>query len=222
MAVHWPCHVLKPRDVSFDIAPRSLAAPAALSGFGQVVASDAGLWKATFANIVVRSRQTVLAFRALGTLLEGRVNPVIVPLCRAWQPIVPGVEEADPVPHSDGAFFSDGTGYTTGTMSVQTTAAASVGAVSIPIALGWPAEIEAGQHFSIGDRLYRIRSVTWASDLAATLTFRPPLRDFVALGAYLEFDDPVCRMRLATDREMDLTLELHRFGQPTVNFVEDL
>lgn len=222
MAILWPCGLLKPRSVAFDIAPRSLAAPAAISGFGQVVSSDAGLWKVVFGAVDVRARNTVLAFRAIATLLDGRLNPVLVPFCRAWQPEVGTADQSDAVPHSDDAFFSDGTGYVSGTIDAQASSSGAIGAVSLPVVFGWAVDVEPGQHFSIGERAYRIRTVTWAAELTATITFRPPLRDFVNAGDRLEFDEPVCRMRLASDGEMDLMLERHRFGSPTVNFIEDV
>ena len=88
MAVRWPCDVLRPKNVAFDIAPRTLAAPASISGVTQVVATDAGIWKATYGDIGVRKRDQVLMFRAISTLLEGRLGSILVPLCYAYQPKV--------------------------------------------------------------------------------------------------------------------------------------
>nr|WP_323130860.1 hypothetical protein [Sinorhizobium medicae] len=54
------------------------------------------------------------------------------------------------------------------------------------------------------------------------MTFRPPARETTVAGQRVELDDPVCRMRLASDAEMDLPLDYGRWSFPTVNFIEDV
>lgn len=219
MTLRWPCNVLQSRNIAADIASRSLAGPAAVSGVSQVVSSDAGIWKVTLGEIVIRKREHVLAFRAIANLLEGRLGTILVPLCRAYQPISADGSGYEAVPHSDDTFFSDGTGYVGTVISVHTTSAAPVRAVSFTASVDSGHDIEPGQHFSIGEWLYRVR--TYDSETGA-MTFRPPLREAVSNGTELNFDDPVCRMRLATDSEMDLELSMRRFGSPSVNFIEAL
>jgi hypothetical protein len=71
--------------------------------------------------------------------------------------------------------------------------------------------------------MYRIRTVQMTGANTATITFRPPAREAVSAGTEMEFDRPVCRMRLATDAEMDLDLDLVApWSYPTVNFIEDV
>lgn len=225
--LRWPCDVLRPQNVAFDIAPRTLAAPASVSGITQVVATDAGIWKATYGDVLISKRDQVLMFRTISTLLEGRLGSILVPLCYAYQPKVNVVGPGeDPLtaalPHSDEAFFSDRSGYVGGINSVWLSAALPARGISADIVINYGGLIEAGQHFSIGERLYRIRTINYTDATHATITFRPPLREAVPAFTFLDFDDPVCRMRLATDNAMDLELALHRFAQPTVLFMEDL
>jgi len=220
MTVRWPVAVLRPQNVAFDLAPRSLAGPSSVSGKTQVVSSDAGIWKATFGNIVIRRREEVLMHRALAAILEGRAGTILVPLCRAYQPIpadIAGMEEE--TPHEDGSFFDDGSGYVGAIVDVSAQAPAPVRAVSMTVTVTRAGDIQPGQHFSIRERLYRIRGFDAST---GAMTFRPPLREAVSVGEALNFDDPVCRMRLATDDAMDLDLSLRRFGTPTVNFIEDV
>lgn len=220
MTIRWPISRLRARDVAFDIAPRSLAGPSSVSGYTQIVSSDAGIWKATFGNIIIKSRAEVLAFRALANLLEGRLGTILVPLCRAYQP-VPADSDAlyEDVPHSDDSLFEDDTGYVGTVIDVVAAAPAAVRAVSMTVTVNYAGDIEPGQHFSLGERLYRVRS--FDADTGA-MAFRPPLREAVAAGDALNFDDPVCLMRLASDDAMNLELALRRFGSPTVNFIEAL
>lgn len=219
----WPVKVLAPQNVSFDIAPRTLSGPASISGAVQVVSSDAGIWTAAFAGVVINDRQRVLAWRGISGLLEGRLGSILVPLCRGYQPNVDGWQELiEPVPHSDDAFFSDGSGYVGSVNEVTLAGSVAARATTANVSIAYGGDLEPGQHFSIGERLYRIRTVTYTSETAATITFRPPLREAASIGNRLEFDDPVVRMRLATDSEMGLDLQLRRFAAPTVNFVEDV
>lgn len=222
MTIRWPNGVLRPQNVSFDIAARSLSGPASVNGKSQVVSSDAGIWKATFGSLLVRDRAAVLTHRAISTLLEGRLNPILVPLCRGYQPI-PGEARQyalyDHVPHSDETPLSDGSEYQGGVISVYASSGAPMRAVSMAVTVEIAGDIQPGQHFSLDERLYGVRSFDADTD---ELSFRPPLREAVEDGARLEFDDPVCRMRLATDDAMDLELALRRFGSPTVNFIEDV
>lgn len=225
MTIMWPINALAPRDVAFDIASRSIRAPATISGFSQVVASDAGIWKATLANIRVHGRENVLAFRAIANLLEGQANPILIPLCRGYQPIPEGAVEAglyDEVPHDDESFFDDDSGYIGQVIRVLAAGHVAARAVSMPISIAYAGTIEPGQHFSIGERLYRVRTVTYETSSTATMTFRPPLREEVTAWTELNFDNPVCRMRLASDQEMDLMLQLRKSSSPTVNLIEDV
>jgi hypothetical protein len=221
----WPVGVLRPRNVSFDIYPRTLAGPTSVSGKTQTVSSDAGIWRITFGDITVRNRAEVLAWRGIDAILEGRLNPILVPFCRAYQPVPDGAVAAglyDDVPHDDDSPFDDETEYGATVIEVETSASASSGATSMAVTIGYADTIVPGQVFSIGERAYRVRTITYASATAATITFRPPLREAVASAAELNFDNPVCRMRLASDSEMALPLSGRRRATETVNFVEDV
>lgn len=221
--IRWPIKVLPARNVQFDIASRSLSGPASISGAVQVVSSDAGIWKATLDGIIVTGRQSILAWRGISNLLEGRLGKVLVPLCKGYQPFLPewgGLYT--PVPHSDDAYFSDGAGYVSQVIDVTLAGSVAARAVSANVNIGVADMLQPAQHFSLGERLYRLRTVTYTSDTTAAITFRPPLREAASLGDRLDFDDPVCRMRLASDSEMDLPLELNRTARPTVSFVEDV
>lgn len=225
MTILWPSQVLKPQHVGFDIVPRSLAGPTSVSGVTQVVASDAGIWRAVLSSILVRGREAIITYRAIATILEGRLTPILIPRCRAWQPVPDGAVDAglyDEVPHSDDALFSDDSGYQSTVIDVTLASGIAAYTTSASITIGYADTLMPGQDFSIGERMYRLKSVVYASATSAAITFRPQLREAAAAGARLEFDNPVCRMRLATDNEMALTLDLRRSAKPTVAFIEDI
>lgn len=225
-AIVWPCDVLKPRNRQVDPVYRSVSGGTSVSGLSQVVASDAGIWKATFDTVWVRSAAQVKVWRALRSHAEGRLNPLVICVCEgSRRPLPDDVSPEDinqQVPHSDDAFFSDDTGYVSTWTSISTSAPAALRATTLPLLKEVSADLEPGQLFSIGDRLYEIKKIVTQDDATATIKIWPPLREFVSLGAQLNFDRPVLRVRLAGDDEMDLPLELNRFASRTVNFLEDL
>lgn len=221
----WPRSVLKPKRDPFNIAPRTLTGPSSVSGVSQVSASDAGIWKATFADIIIkRGTASILAFRAIANLLEGRLHPILVPRCCAYQPFDPDWKDLlSRVPHSDTSPFSDGGLYRSRAIDIRLSSNIPLRGTTANIAIVAAGQLQPGQDFSVGERMYRIRTVQMTGVNTATITFRPPAREAVAAGTEMEFDRPVCRMRLATDAEMDLDLDLVApWSYPTVNFIEDV
>ncbi|WP_421565906.1 hypothetical protein [Ochrobactrum sp. EDr1-4] len=221
----WPRSVLKPKRDPFNIAPRTLAGPSSVSGVSQVSASDAGIWKATFADIIIkRGTASILAFRAIANLLEGRMHPILVPRCCAYQPSDPDWKDLlNRVPHLDTSPFSDGGLYRSRAIDIRLISNIPLRGTTANIAIVAAGQLQPGQDFSVGERMYRIRTVQMTGANTATITFRPPAREAVAAGTEMEFDRPVCRMRLATDAEMDLDLDLVApWSYPTVNFIEDV
>lgn len=221
----WPRSVLKPKRDPFNIAPRTLAGPSSVSGVSQVSSSDAGIWKATFADILIkRGTASVLAFRAIANLLEGRMHPILVPRCCAYQPFNPDWKDLlNKVPHSDASPFSDGGLYRSRAIDIRLTSNIPLRGTTANIAIVTAGQLQPGQDFSVGERMYRIRTVHMTGENTATITFRPPAREAVTAGTDMEFDRPVCRMRLATDAEMDLDMDLVApWSYPTVNFIEDV
>ncbi|WP_026227238.1 hypothetical protein [Hoeflea sp. 108] len=229
MAIIWPCSRLVPRNISVDPASRTMAGPASVSGFTQVVASDAGLWKATYEEIPVRDAQgigLVQLWRAIAVQAEGRLNPILICVHDIERKPFPiGLSDADlkgEVPHSDDALFDDGAGYVSSVIDVSLLSDATIRSTMLNVIKALSGDLEPGHRFSIGERLYQVRSVVAQDAVTATIKIWPPLREAWHAGSRLEFDRPVLRVRLASDKEMDLPLELGRWSFPTVNFIEDL
>jgi len=222
-ALRWPIESLAPREFSLHLAARTIAGPSSVSGVAQVVASDAGIWRLTFGGIPVVDRQRVILWRSLSEWAEGRMNPFLVPITHFYQPYAPEWESLyEPVPHSDDSPFGDGSEYQGGVIDVTLASNIPLRGTTANITINVAHEIQPGQHFSIGERLYRIRTVEYTSENTATITFRPPAREAATIGTRLEFDNPVVRVRLASDNEMELSLDYGRWSFPSVNFIEDV
>lgn len=217
----WPRKILPPQQPMFHFRAMNVSGPIADSA-SDVVSGDAGFWVATYGNVVVTTRERVLMFNALAAMLEGRLNPVLVPYCsRPYQP-VDDAATFDELPHDDDTMFADGTGYVGSGTRVLITADRPERAVTGTVDVTFGEMLMPGQVFSFGEFLYRLKFVSYTTPTRANIKWSPPLREAVVAGAELNFTDPVCRMRLATDDEMMLQLDLNKRGFPTVNFVEDL
>lgn len=219
----FPTNILRPRDRQIDLAARTATPGSALTGFAQVASSDAGVWVATLGQILVQGPAQIRLFRQIDALLEGMLNTLLVPACEgSRRPYPTGITAADyePEPHSDDTLFSDGSGYLPRQIIATLDAAAALGATQVTIAKDTIGEIEGGMRFSIGHWLYEVRYVDSQDDTTAVLKIRPPLRVAAEAGDFVDFDWPHCLMRLASDQEMNLSLELSKRGTKDVSFVE--
>jgi len=204
----------------------NLSGPVSGSGAADVISGDAGFWRASYGSVVVTTRDRVLTWRAISAKLRGRLYPILVPFCGMYQPY-PLDALGKPiftstVPHSDGSYFSDGSGYLSGMIRATLDTALPVHAISGNVTVDVAGTIQPGHVFSFGERMYEILDAEYLDETHITLTWQPPLREAVAAASELNFDRPVCRMRLVSDSEMQLQLDMNKRGFPTVNFVEDL
>lgn len=230
--VYWPrSPLIKPRAISVDVAPRSVAGPPSLYGQDQVVASSAGLWSITYHDILARGPKGVLLWRALAAQIQGRLNPIVLPVFErpARTPAGTLAATADIaaafVPHSDGAAHGDGALYAS-SAGVDATVVGAVarGQVTWLLDVVGAQPLDAGMHFSVGHRLYRVAAVLETAGTVSNITAWPPAREAVVSGAVAEMARPVCKVRLAGDRELnEKIVHENRHGEiGGVSFIEDL
>lgn len=199
---------------------RNMTTSPSITGTIQVSASAPPVWSASYTEISIRTSAQRLAFTGLGYLLQGMRNTVIVPVCPIDQPFAAGYGNTT-VPHSDESSHDDDAPYFQSGISVSVSADTAANATTLPIDIISAGLIQSGQKFSINNRLYAIRRADYITATTATLLISPPLRESVIAGDWVEFANPTLRMRLASDREMTLNADHHRFDTPSVNFVED-
>lgn len=218
----WSRKMLPPQEPMFAFTPMSVTGPISGTGEADVMEGDAGFWRVTFGSVVVNNTQRVQTWNAYSALFNGRYGSMIVPYCRGNQPLVEGLDAPyDEVLFDDDASFDDDSGFVGGVIDVRMAADVAKRVAVLPVAVYRIGAVQPGHRFSIGERFYEIRSIIFSSETQAVIKIRPPLRESVLAGAELNFDDPVCRVRLMTDTAMDLALKQNR-GLPTVTFVEDL
>lgn len=220
--LRFPIDALRPRNIAVNLAPRTLGGASSLSGFTQVISPDAGVWRIDFESIAIRNAGHIQTFRVVALRCEGRLNPLLVPVCEGRrQPWPVGGVLVEDIPHSDKALFSDQTGYFQPTIQAKLAADLLRGATEAEISIINGSELLPGHFFSIGDRLYQVRTVEDTEYDIYSITFLPPAREDASLDDPVELQRPVCKCRLMTDDAMRLSLELNRFGSPSVSFIED-
>ncbi len=223
MTAIWPIDTLPPRHIQADPVGVSISGTAAISGFVQATASDAGAWLVRLGEFPVLTKQKVLLWRSLAALFDGRLNPVLVQIADHDRPPFPGSEIiAGSIAHSDGTLFSDDTGYHQPLIIVDVQANAALRATQIQLNAISASDLLSGQRFSIGERFYEIKKIVSKVGNIYTVDLRIPLREAIVAGQRAEFDRPVCKLRLASDDQMNLPLDFNRWGFPSITLFEDV
>lgn len=232
----FPRLLLRERSHSWNLAGVAATPGVTAQSVATIVRSDGGgFWSCSMADVSLsgpglgrqRQRVATLLWRAVRQVCDGGVNAIVVPrndaLMRPWPAGM--AQGADPIPHSDGSLFSDGSGYYQSIIDVVADTAADLRATSLDIKIIHCGELLGGESFSIphetmGWRLYEIATVVYEDATHATITFMPPLREAVLAGVELEFDRPRCVMRLASPSSMNLSVAPWTFNSASVDFVE--
>ncbi|SHF05643.1 hypothetical protein SAMN02745157_1533 [Kaistia soli DSM 19436] len=230
MVLAWPS-ILRPQEVMPHLMPMSALGPVASKGLRQVVASDAGFWQMTLTGVPIRTADQVREWRWLVTAAQGGLEDIVVGVfdCRqAPRPIAHAGVEITGIPHSDGALFSDGSGYTQSLVRtwLHDNAALRATAITVDVEIAGP--IRRGMFFSINDRLYMVTSIpaiivgggAFGVGQRVTFDFLPPLRVAAGYGTPVEFGKPKATMRLASPDTGQLSLRIGRFGDPDIDLVE--
>lgn len=208
------------KDVDIRRVGNSIDGGTSLSGVSDPIEADGGgYWKADWTNGNVRDATGGLAWRQVSDVLTGGIVAVNVLLCeRLFQPTFAAKHlPQQPTPFSDGSELV--------TSGAYTASAALLRATSLKIASGpyaqplSPGMLVSIQHPTWGWRAYRIQDL--ASD--GTATIRPPLREAVAAGTFLEFDWPRCQMHVPVGFQVSNATNIGRYmPNLSLSFVEDM
>ncbi|MCK1503858.1 hypothetical protein [Bradyrhizobium sp. 18] len=236
--IDFPRALLREKAHSWNLVGVAATPGQTAVSFAPIVRSDGGgIWTCSMSDISLsggnglrgkdRQKLTTLLWRAVRQIADGGVTPLVVPRNDAlFLPWPAGVARAAgiDIPHSDGALFSDGSGYYQSIIDI-TAAAAALRATSLDITINYAGELMGGESFSIehetmGWRVYEIATVSMDDGVAGTITFMPPLREAIPANTQLEFDRPRCVMRLAKTSSMDLSVQPWTFNSASVDFVE--
>lgn len=217
-AIVWPDRVLRASTIVAEVVPFTRSGGRSLSGLERVTRTDRGWWSIRLDGVLLETRPERQCWNAIRTLLGGRAGLVAVPLHSREVAPYPGGLWRRPlsVSHSDGATFSDGSGYRQRVIAVKAATLAPIGATSMRFAI-IDADLDlVGARFSYELAAYEIGGRRGDGSYAIAPAVRAP----IPAGADLEFDQPTCLCRLADDRAMAHSVSIEGFDSHSVSFVE--
>ena len=223
MAITWPITTLPFHSVMFARRNLSRSGGLSLSGIEQVVQSSSDFWEAQ-ATLRIHRMPERLAYRALQAQNWGRAGEWVIPVCDPFY-VSGGIPPADF--SFDSSFDSS---FALGSMAPPVIPSGVGGSIDVAALKGARTlDFEMiehdltplpGQYFSIGDRLYLIGTVTNLAAHHYRITFAPGLRAAAPIDTAMEFSNPRCLMRLAQDNVGQMSLDLLRFADVQLSFVE--
>jgi hypothetical protein len=223
--IDWPSDALPFRAHAPNLAPTSISGGRSLAGVERIRQPDAGLWTLRL-EIPIRQQPQIRLVRALAARAQGRsgVFRICVGDCGRGPGAMPGYAlPPHRVPHSDGAGFSDGTAYRGETAPAALAESAVARAVSLVVQMETAVtDPEPGQFLTLRDGLHVIAEAEALGAGLHRLTVEPPLRQAAPAGSRILFDRPTGLFHLAQDNGLSLALDLQKFGQLSVDFVESV
>jgi len=224
MTVTWPA-ALEARAWNANLRNMMASGGRTPTGRDQRVFSDAGFWEIAITGIRIHNREEAAAYRAMVARLRAGED-ILVPLREVYTV----------------------TGANLAAAEIRLAADADLRATQIGITAEG-VQIEAGYHFTVGDRLHVITEVMTAplspplvnqfvtggpisskvpfvsavtASAAYTVKILPPLRADYSSGEGVRFRDLLVRCVIKDPSDGDLDLDLGRLGTPSLTFIESL
>lgn len=221
--VEWPSNlrITDRTDPALEYFSRS--GGISLSGQEQVISSLTSRWRFSF-EVPILEKSAARSFRVVKHKARGRFNYFRVRICdhyRITRRDVLAVYDGVAIPHSDGALFSDDSGYALANpeSSILNAYAAGVDTIEID-ANPFSGAFSGGVFFSINGWLHLVEE--WSLDAGAIeMKFSPPLRRPVVIGDTADFDAKFVG-NLETDTMGELILKVGKFGGVQLTLVEDV
>ena len=196
-------------DAKVYMIGQTLETQESITGVDTITPTMRGRWKADFV-FSFRGDDADVEWQGFLAQMDGRTGTVRVPVSgyrrprdRLGRPLPFCPDVAAPSPPS----------------RVVVAATAPLRSTSLQLDVLDTTGLRPGHFFSIGDRLYRVRTSIESSS-RAEVTFTPPLRAAALAGTHVEIDRPTCLMRFATDEEGSNGSRGTAPFQATVSFVE--
>jgi len=226
---------LGPASVSVDVLGSSISGGRNGVGESQTIEmSGGGLLTATYTDCKLTQPEQYEYVNWLGARLNGGFRYINVPIITDWFGPFPKIRKlaapyASHIPHSDGALFSDTSGYSQATVYGEITEAANLNAGIIEMRVyGLARPLRWSDWFSIyhptkGWRAYRyweVISVTAGDNPVYRLAIAPPLREAVTVGTRVEFARPRFVAKFKDGFTLPSVVEAFFVTQQTIQFSE--
>ncbi len=222
---------LSPASVSIDVMGSSVSGGRNANGESQTVEmSGGGLLTATYSDCKLTEPEQYEYVNYLGARFNGGFRFLNVPIITEWYGPFAGKKAfIGGIPHSDGSFFSDGSGYSQASVWGEVTEAANLNAGIVKMRVyGLSRKLRWSDWFSIhhatkGWRAYRywdILDVTAETNPVYTLALAPPLREAVTVGTRVEFARPRFVAKFKDGFTLPSVVEAFFVTQQTIQFSE--
>lgn len=215
--ISWPGNLVVTDRSNPMLVSNTRSGGRALNGQEQIISPGSKVWQWQV-QVPIYRQDHIRALSILLDTLDGRYGYLMMRMCdtsRITRREMGAVPFSGPgVPHSDGAYFSDDTGYALAGGSAVPVGSYNAGASSMLMA-GVPAT--GGVPFSINGWMYRVTSI----DDDGVVSFQPPLREAVSTDDEILWKPEVI-WRLATDQEGQAFLRLGKFGSVSINLMEPI
>ncbi len=222
-AIDWPAAVFPSRAL-FHPENQSRSGGASLTGSEQVTVSNSGRWRANL-TLPVLTEESVLAWRAFVSLMEGRAGTCLVPKWERYGVRNMNGREFDQQPvaeYGEDTLNFDLSGFAQSEFNhAQLHVPAAAGATQLRLIINDGDGPRPGQYIGIGQRLYMVQSA-WQETETGPLRVQiwPRLRASAVMAERVILDRPVCLMRFATDQTGELELDMGRWGTAGLELVE--
>lgn len=205
MAIEFPLASLPVGSFRAALIGSDETGGAALGGPGQVVDwSAGGFWAFELSGLQLWEPDHFRLYRAILMACRGG-GEVDVPIIDDPQrPFPEGMMDSAPVPFSDGAFLSDGSGFLSADLAYTVEEAVQEGDVVMTLRRSIGEPLRGGEYLTLvhavaGPRAYCIETVgTEDANGVFEIAFGAPMREDAAAGMAADLQRPRCRSRLLT------------------------
>jgi len=237
---------LAPVRTTYDVVGSSVDGGRNGAGEGQSIEmSGGGTVVATYEDCKIKDPEQYEYINMLGSRMNGGFRFINVPIITDWFGPFPRINKlptpiVSGIPHSDGSYFDDGSGYSQATVWGQITADAALNAGIISMRVyGMSRPLRWSDWFSIyheggkGWRAYRYWDVLDRYDdgvetIEGTdvnyqeyrLALAPPLREAVTAGTRVEFARPRFVAKFRGDFTLPSVVEAFFVTQQSIQFSE--
>lgn len=220
----WPHRYLKPASVMANPVPFTRSGGKSLGGLSRNTRTDRGWWSISYRNVPLYDSNRRRLWNMLRQQFGGMAGSVAVPVWNHDTVELPDgtsnglflTPHSDFSPHSDASYYSQPV-----SIVVEMAIVAAISDTVVTLRMGYGISDLSGIRFSYNHALYETGQPTLIDGDEWTLPIFPAIRAEIPADAALEVAMPTCLVKLATDREMDVSFSAGRFDQVNVAFVED-
>jgi len=188
----------------------------AISGAESIIPSFSGHWTVSI-SFFIHNEAARLEWQAFLAQMEGGIGTTLVPIGLPYRPVDQRGGRASVTGQPEFGTFEHWSFVSEARPAVVVKTDAPLRSTDLDLTLADSLGLRPGHGLSIGDRFHRVQR-SWED--GTKIRIQPPLRAAAPAGAIVETDNPVCKMRFASEDEGEVDFSLSEIDRPTVIFRE--